>query len=210
MTAMNDNNKEHSFKEAVRQFVEEQLSGKEPDLEELINKYPQFEHQIRRKINEFHKVDSLFDTLVKTDQSDFADISDECDLVGKNIGSFEIEKIIGRGGMGVVYQARDTRLDRSVAVKSLPAELQTSSTAQARFQREAKLLASLNHPNIAVIHDVIKEEKSGYLILEYVSGKTLAERIADKPLKLEEALSIGQQIAEAVQPPMIIVLFIEI
>jgi len=198
MTTMNDNNREHSFKEAVRQFVEEQLSGKEPDLEELISKYPEYEHQIRRKINDFHKVDSLFDTLVKADKSDFTDLSDEYDLVGKKVGGFEIEEIIGRGGMGVVYRARDTRLDRSVAVKSIPAELQSSSAAQARFKREAKLLASLNHPNIAVIHDIIEEDKSGYLILEYIPGQTLAERIANKPLKLEEALLIGQQIAEAV------------
>jgi serine/threonine protein kinase/tetratricopeptide (TPR) repeat protein len=198
MATMDDKKEELDFKEAVRQFVEQQLSGKEADLEELISKYPQFEHQIRRKINEFHQVDSLFDTLVRADQSDFANTSDEYDLVGKKVGGFKIEKIIGRGGMGVVYLARDTRLDRSVAVKSIPAELQSSSTAQARFKREAKLLASLNHPNIAAIHDIIEEEESGYLILEYVSGKTLAERIADKPLKLDEALSIGQQIAEAV------------
>jgi serine/threonine protein kinase/tetratricopeptide (TPR) repeat protein len=198
MAKMDDKNKESSFKEAVRQFVEQQLSGKEPDIQELISKFPEHEHQIRRKINEFHQVDSLFDTLIRTDRSDFEDITDEYDLVGKKVGSFKIEKIIGRGGMGVVYLARDTRLDRSVAVKSIPAELQTSSTAQARFKREAKLLASLNHPNIAVIHEIVEEKNTGYLILEYIPGETLAERIANKPLKLEEALSIGQQIAEAV------------
>ncbi|MFC1793380.1 protein kinase [Planctomycetota bacterium] len=125
-------------------------------------------------------------------------MSDEYDLIGKKVGGFKIEQIIGRGGMGVVYRAHDTRLDRSVAVKSIPAELQSSSTAKARFKREAKLLASLNHPNIAVIHDIIEEDKSGYLILEYVAGQTLAERIARKPLMLDEALSISQQIAEAV------------
>ncbi|MFC1792625.1 protein kinase [Planctomycetota bacterium] len=195
---MDDNKKEHDFKEAVRQFVEAQLLGKESDIEALVSKYPEYEHQIRQKVKEFHKVDSLFDTLVQTNQSDFVDMSDEHDLVGKNIGSFEIEKVIGRGGMGVVYLAHDTRLDRSVAVKSMPAELQSSSTAQARFQREAKLLASLSHPNIAVIHDIIEEDKSGYLILEYVEGETLAERIARKPLMLDEVLSIGQQVAEAV------------
>jgi len=198
MVTIDDNNKEHSFKEAVRQFVEAQLSGKEPDIEELVSKYPDYEHQIRQKVKEFHKVDSLFDTLVQADQGDFANISDEYDLVGKKVGGFEIEEIIGRGGMGVVYLAHDTRLDRSVAVKSIPAELQSSSTAQARFKREAKLLASLNHPNIAVIHEIVEEKKSGYLILEYIPGETLAERIAREPLNLEEALSIGQQIAEAV------------
>jgi serine/threonine protein kinase/tetratricopeptide (TPR) repeat protein len=198
MATIDDNNKEHDFKEAVRQFVEQQLSGKEPDIQELISKFPEHERQIRRKVKEFLKVDSLFGTLIRTDQSDFAYMSDEYDLVGKTVGGFKIEQIIGRGGMGVVYLARDTRLDRSVAVKSMPAELQSSSTAQARFKREAKLLATLNHPNIAVIHDIIEEDKSGYLILEHVAGQTLAERIARKPLTLDEALSIGQQIAEAI------------
>ncbi|MFC1794880.1 protein kinase [Planctomycetota bacterium] len=195
---MDDNNKELSFKEAVRQFVEAHLQGKAPDIEELVSKYPEFEHQIRQKVKEFHKVDSLFDSIVQADQSDFANISDEYDLVGKNIGSFEIKEIIGRGGMGVVYLAHDTRLKRSVAVKSIPAALADNSTARMRFKREAELLASLNHPNIAVIHEIVEEKKSGYLILEYIPGETLAERIAREPLNLEEALSIGQQIAEAV------------
>ncbi len=196
---MDDNNQERSFKEAVRQFVEEQLSGYEPDIEELVSKYPEFEHQIRQKVKEFHKVDSLFDSLVQADESDFAETATGHDLVGRKISNFEIVEIIGRGGMGVVYLAHDTKLDRSVAVKSIPAELQASSTAQARFKREAKLLASLNHPNIAAIHDIIEQDESAvYLILEYVPGETLAQRIAREPLKLEEALSIGRQVAEAV------------
>ena len=198
MATPNDNNREHSFNEAVRQFVEAQLSGYEPNIEEFVSKYPEFEHQIRQKIKEFQKVDSLFDTLVQADESDFEDTATGCDLVGQKIGGFEIVEMIGRGGMGVVYLARDTKLDRSVAVKSMPAELQASSTAQARFQREAKLLASLNHPNIAVIHEIIEQEEgASYLVLEYVPGQTLTQRIAHKPLKLEQALSIGQQVAEA-------------
>jgi serine/threonine-protein kinase len=88
----------------------------------------------------------LLDSLVQADESDFADTATGHDLVGQKVGSFEIVEIIGRGGMGVVYLAHDTKLDRSVAVKSIPTELQASSTAQVRFQREAKLLASLNHP----------------------------------------------------------------
>jgi serine/threonine-protein kinase len=106
--------------------------------------------------------------------------------------------MIGRGGMGVVYLAHDTKLDRSVAVKGIPAELQTDSTTRARFNREAKLLASLSHPNISVIHEIIEEEKSGYLILEYVPGETLTRHIAAEPLKLQEVLSICRQVAEAV------------
>jgi serine/threonine-protein kinase len=198
MALIDDNNQEHSPKEVVRQFVEAQLSGREPDIEEFVKKYPKFERQIREKVEEFHKVDSLFDSLVQADQSDFEDAVTGGDLVGRKVGSFEIGEVIGRGGMGVVYLAHDTKLDRSVAVKSMPAGLADDSTARMRFKREAKLLASLNHPNIAVIHDIIEQETgSGLLVLEYVPGRTLTEQIAHKPLKMEEDLSISLQVAEA-------------
>ncbi|MHC4541075.1 MAG: protein kinase domain-containing protein, partial [Planctomycetota bacterium] len=121
------------------------------------------------------------------------------ELIGERIGAFKITEVVGRGGMGVVYKGQDTRLDRVVAVKAMPSYLLEDAAAQARFQREAKLLASLSHPNIAVIHDII-EQTGGrvYLVLEYVPGETLAERMAKSELKLEEVLSIALQIAEAV------------
>jgi len=118
---------------------------------------------------------------------------------GGQIGPFRIEREIGRGAVGVVYLAHDTKLDRSVAIKSLPAEVMANPKARSRFAREARLLASVNHPNIATIHEVLEEaEGVGYLVLEYVPGQTLAEQIAKKPFKLEEALTIALQIAEAV------------
>jgi TolB-like protein/Tfp pilus assembly protein PilF len=118
---------------------------------------------------------------------------------GSQIGPFRIEQELGRGGAGVVYLAHDTKLDRSVAIKSLPPEVKDNPKALSRFTREARVLASLNHPNIATIYDELEEaEGLIYLVLEYVPGQTLAERIAKKPLKLEEALTIALQIAEAV------------
>jgi serine/threonine protein kinase/tetratricopeptide (TPR) repeat protein len=118
---------------------------------------------------------------------------------GGQIGPFRIERELGRGAVGVVYLAHDTKLNRPVAIKSLPAEVMENSKAPSRFSREARLLASLNHPNIATIYDEFQEtEDVAYLILEYVPGQTLGERIAKRPLKLEEALSIALQIAEAV------------
>jgi serine/threonine protein kinase len=111
---------------------------------------------------------------------------------GEQIGPFRIERELGRGGVGVVYLAHDTKLDRPVAIKSLPAEVMANPKARSRFQREARVLASLNHPNIATIYDEFQEaEDVAYLILEYVPGQTLAEQIAKKSLKLEEALSIA-------------------
>jgi serine/threonine protein kinase len=101
--------------------------------------------------------------------------------------------------VGVVYLAHDAKLDREVAIKSLPAEVMESPKARSRFQREARVLASLNHPHIATIHEEIEDDQGvGYLVLEYIPGQTLAERIAKKPVRLEEALRIALQIAEAV------------
>jgi len=118
---------------------------------------------------------------------------------GGQLGPFRIERELGRGAVGVVYLAHDTKLDRSVAIKSLPAEVMENPKARSRFSREARLLASLNHPNIATIYEEFEEvEGVGYLVLEYVPGQTLAEQIAKKPFKLEEALTIALQIAEAV------------
>ncbi len=118
---------------------------------------------------------------------------------GGRIGQFRIESELGRGGMGVVYLAHDMKLDRQVAIKSLPAELMDNPKARSRFSREARLLASLNHPNIATIYEELEEgEGAGFLVLEYVPGETLAERMGRKKLKVEEALTIGLQIADAV------------
>jgi dienelactone hydrolase/predicted Ser/Thr protein kinase len=117
---------------------------------------------------------------------------------GTQIGLFRIERELGRGGMGVVYLAHDTELDRLVAMKSLPTKLATDPQALSRLEHEAHILASLNHPNIATIHEKIEQTRGGcYIVLEYVPGPTLAERIAGGTLDLEEALKIGLQIAEA-------------
>ena len=201
MAKPTDDNQKDAIEEAVQQFVDARFRGREPDIDEFVKQYPELEHQIRQKIRNLRKIDGLFDSLVQADESDFEDevtmIRDE--LVGRKLGGFEIVKVIGRGGMGVVYLAHDTKLDRSVAIKSIPAKLADDSTTRMRFHREAKLLASLNHPNIAVIHDIIEQDEDlSYLILEYVPGESLAQRIAREPLKVEEALSIAQQIALAV------------
>jgi len=196
-----DENQKHVLEEALEQFVDAQLQGQKPNIDEFVKQYPEIEDKLRQKIRNLQKIDTLFDSLVHANESDFEDedtvIRNE--LVGRKIGSFEIVEMIGRGGMGVVYLARDTKLKRSVAIKSMPVELQADSTARTRFRREAELLASLNHPNIAAIYEIIEQDEgAGYLILEYVPGETLTQCIAREPLKLEEALSIGRQVAEAV------------
>ncbi len=198
MTGSIDEKDTNTIKEAVQHFVDAQLGGKEPDIDEFVKQYPGLDSEIRQSIQDMQRIDALFDSLIRADESDFEDAAIGENLVGQKVGSFEIVKMIGRGGMGVVYLARDTKLERSVAIKSIPADLAGDSTARTRFRREAKLLALLNHPNIAVIYDIIEQDGAGYLILEYVPGETLAQRIAGAPLKLEEALLIGRQVAEAV------------
>jgi Tol biopolymer transport system component len=120
-------------------------------------------------------------------------------LVGHAIGHYQLISVIGTGGMGVVYRGRDTKLDRDVAMKVLPVEFSQDRDRVIRYDREAKLLASLNHPNIAAIYDVEESNGNRCLVLEYVEGETLAERLKRGPIPLAEALSIGQQIAQALE-----------
>src|ERR1700752_4246173 len=97
--------------------------------------------------------------------------------VGQQLGSYEITALIGKGGMGEVYRARDTKLKRDVAIKALPDEFLRDADRVNRFQREAEVLASLNHPNIAAIHSLEEANGSSFLVLELVDGETLAEKL---------------------------------
>src|ERR1700690_4505782 len=120
--------------------------------------------------------------------------------LGTRLGSYQITGALGAGGMGEVYQAHDTRLGRDVAIKVLPSAFAHDPLRLERFQREAKLLASLNHPNIATIHGLEDSNGTSYLVMELVPGETLAQRIKrDGPIPVEEALTIAKQIAEALE-----------
>ena len=118
---------------------------------------------------------------------------------GTTLGSYQVTAKIGEGGMGEVYQARDTRLDRNVALKVLPEAFTADPDRLARFEREAKVLASLNHPNIGTIHGLEESDGVKALVLELVEGPTLADRIAHGPIPLDEALPIARQIADALE-----------
>src|SRR5881398_3022704 len=116
---------------------------------------------------------------------------------GTRLGPYEILDAIGAGGMGEVYRAKDTRLDRIVAIKILPAHLSSDPLRKQRFEREAKTISSLNHPNICVLHDVGQQDGIDYLVMECVEGETLAKRLENGPLPLEQILKYGAQIADA-------------
>jgi len=118
---------------------------------------------------------------------------------GTRLGPFEVVALLGAGGMGEVYRATDTKLKRQVAIKILPASLASDPTRLARFQREAEVLASLNHPHIAAIHGLEESDGVSALVMELVEGEDLSERIARGPIPLDEALPIAKQIADALE-----------
>ncbi len=120
-------------------------------------------------------------------------------MIGKSISHYRVTAKLGAGGMGVVYRATDTKLNRDVALKVLPEVFARDADRMARFRREAQVLASLNHPNIAAIYGLEQDQSIHALALELVEGPTLAERIRQGPLPLEDALSIARQIAEALE-----------
>ncbi len=120
-------------------------------------------------------------------------------MIGKALAHYEITAQIGKGGMGEVYQAKDTKLGRDVAIKVLPEEFAQAPDRVARFQREAKLLASLNHPNIAAIYGLEESGGTNFIVLELVEGDTLADRIKRGPIPVEDSLKLAIQIAEALE-----------
>ncbi len=119
---------------------------------------------------------------------------------GSTLGHFEIVEPLGAGGMGEVYRARDGKLQREVALKLLPADLSADPERLARLEREAQLLAALNHQGIAAIYSLEQDGERRFLVLELVEGETLGERLAREPLPVDAALAIARQIAEALEP----------
>jgi eukaryotic-like serine/threonine-protein kinase len=118
-------------------------------------------------------------------------------LSGKRLGPYEVLSSIGAGGMGEVYRARDTRLDRIVAIKILPNHHASNPELRERFEREARTIASLNHPHIGTPHDVGHQDGIDYLVMEYLEGETLAQRLVKGPLPLAQVLQYAIEIADA-------------
>src|SRR5438046_2082905 len=116
---------------------------------------------------------------------------------GVRLGPYEILGPLGAGGMGEVYRARDTRLERTVAVKVLPSHLASAPDLRARFEREARAVSSLNHPHICVLHDVGSQDGVDFLVMEHLEGETLAHRLERGPLPTAEVLRYGVEIADA-------------
>src|SRR5881397_3045003 len=116
---------------------------------------------------------------------------------GTKLGPYEILSPLGAGGMGEVYRAKDTRLDRTVAIKILPKHLSSSPQVRERFEREARAISSLNHPHICTLHDVGHQDGIDYLVMEYLEGETLTHRLKKGALPLDEALKAAVEVADA-------------
>src|SRR5215831_18201711 len=117
-------------------------------------------------------------------------------MIGSKVAHYEITSHIGSGGMGEVYQATDTKLGRSVAIKVLPETFARDAERVARFEREARVLASLNHPNVAAIYGLEESGGRKFLVMELVEGETLASRLARGPIPIDETLGIAKQIVD--------------
>ena len=120
-------------------------------------------------------------------------------MIGRTLGRYAVTSLLGKGGMGEVYRARDASLDRDVAIKVLPASMANDQERVRRFEREARLSASLNHSNIAHIYGFEETHEQKFLVLEYVEGQTLAARLTSGPIPVQETLEIGKQIADALE-----------
>src|SRR6185436_7016716 len=118
---------------------------------------------------------------------------------GGRLGAYDVVSLIGAGGMGEVYKARDSKLGRDVAIKVLPESLNNDAERIARFAREAQILASLNHPNIAHIYGFEERDGASALVMEFVDGETLADRIRRGPIPIDESLAITRQILAALE-----------
>lgn len=169
-------------------------------LAEACGHNPALRREIERLLDADARVGSTFNTGHKDESNSSNPESDPPRMSlasGTRLGPYQITATLGAGGMGEVYKARDTRLDRTVALKILPRELTHDSMARHRFEREARAAASLNHPHICSLLDVGRQDEVDFLVMEYLDGETLASRLGHGKIPFEQALDYAIQIAEA-------------
>jgi tetratricopeptide (TPR) repeat protein len=173
MTDFPERKPEKDIEQIVQQFVDAQLRGENPNIDEFVKQYPGLEDRIRQRIHNLREIDGLFASLMQPEESDFQDTPAEHDLVGQKLGDFEIVKLIGRGGMGAVFLARQISLDRDVALKVVSDISGARGKSLERFKREAKVLAKISHPNIVPIYEVGEQGPYSYFAMEHIKGVSL-------------------------------------
>jgi serine/threonine protein kinase len=191
----------------IRRICEDALERKAGAREAFLQKACAGDAQLRAEVDSFLSGGTGKDAFIETPAIEIAAkaVAEDSahshapDLTGETLLHYQVTAKIGSGGMGEVYRARDDRLKRDVAIKILPDVFSEDPERRARFDREATLLASLNHPNVASIYGIERAGKKRFLVLELVEGETLAQRLAKGPLPLEEALQVSRQIAEGLR-----------
>ena len=188
----------------VEQLYHAALEREESQRAAYLHEVCAGDNALQREVESLLAQESRAEQFLETPALDvaakvLAEHQSQSSLVGQQLGSYKIVSLLGAGGMGEVYQAQDSKLSRDVAIKVLPAAFAHDAERLARFQREARMLASLNHPNIATIHGLEQSDGVHYLVMELVLGHTLAEHVSAGALKIEEALKLGGQIAEALE-----------
>jgi eukaryotic-like serine/threonine-protein kinase len=178
MTESSEQKPENIIEQAVQRFVDAQLQGQQPNIDEFVKQYPEFESQIGQRIQSLQKIDGLFACLMEADTSDFGEGIPEHSLIGKRLGDFEVLSLIGTGGMGAVFLARQVSLDREVALKVVSSVGGTQAKNLDRFKRESKVLAKISHPNIVPIYEVGQHGPYFYFAMEYVKGVSLDKIIS--------------------------------
>lgn len=164
-----ENNETLLIEQILEQFIDAKLQGQDPDLKELLQKYPQFADRIKRRIQNLENINNLFDHLINADENNLA----EHQLIGQKLGDFEILELIGSGGMGAVFLARQLSLDRKVALKVISDVTGGLGKTLERFKREANVIAKISHPNFVPIYEVGEQGPYSYYAMEYVEGVSL-------------------------------------
>ena len=179
----------------LEQALEQEPDLRQPFLTEACRGDPALRHEVESLLAAHQKAGSLSSPVAKG-AAESQNIGQAKSLVGQTLSHYQIVSLLGHGGMGVVYKARDTHLDRFVAIKLLPSEIVADPERKSRFVQEAKAASALNHPNVITIHDILNDEGRDFIVMEYVGGKTLAQLIPRKGMKLNDALKYAIQIAD--------------
>ncbi|MFC1636343.1 protein kinase [Planctomycetota bacterium] len=173
MADSTENSRDSVIDDVVQKFVTARLQGQEPDLDEFVKNYPGYEDRIRQKIEKIQRLDGLFSGLMQAEDSDYSEPVSEHNLIGQTLGDFEILSLIGAGGMGAVFLARQISLDREVALKVISDVSGSRGSSLERFKREAKVLAKISHPNIVPVYEVGEQGPYSYFAMECVDGISL-------------------------------------
>ena len=181
----------------LERALEQEPERRSPFLDEACQGDTALRQEVESLLSAHGKAEGFIETAPMRKLAKGTRAGEAQPLIGRQVGHYQILSRVGEGGMGIVYKARDQHLDRFVAIKVLPPELVADPDRKRRFAQEAKAASALNHPNIVTIHDIISDNGVDFIVMEYVSGKTLNELISRRGMKLNDTLKVSIQVADA-------------